>query len=228
MNEPAFPPPSAISATAARLSLAAAATFLVLLALLHIIKPELDPSWHMISEYEIGESGWVMRLAFLALSFSNASLFVAIRAHVRTIGGRVGLAFFLLGVIGTAMGGIFITDPITATKDQLTTHGNLHGVGALLGIPTLPIAATLISRALAFGPAWASARRPLLWAATLSWVGFVGFAVSMAVMMPRGHGKFTPDVLIGWPNRFLVVAYAAWQVTVAWQALKVRHSRDEA
>jgi hypothetical protein len=206
------------------LSLAAAATFLVLLALLHIIKPELDPSWRMISEYEIGEFGWVMRLAFLALSFSHAALLVAIRPHVRTIGGRVGLVLLLLGVVGTAMGGIFTTDPITATEDQLTTRGSLHGMGFLLGVPAFPIAATLISRALALAPAWAWARRPLLWAATLPWVGIVGFAVWMAVMLPRGHGKLTPEVLIGWPNRLLIVANVAWLITVAWQAFKVHHS----
>jgi hypothetical protein len=50
-------PVTAISQTAARLSLAAAATFLVLLVALHFIKPELDPSWRMISEYEIGDYG---------------------------------------------------------------------------------------------------------------------------------------------------------------------------
>jgi hypothetical protein len=51
---------TAISRTAARLSFAAAATFLVLLAALHFIKPELDPSWRMVSEYEIGRYGWVI------------------------------------------------------------------------------------------------------------------------------------------------------------------------
>ena len=45
--------------------------------------------------------------------------------------------------------------------------------------------------------------------ATVTWVGLVGFALSMTVMMPRRHGKFTPDVLIDWPNRFLIVTYAA-------------------
>lgn len=46
---------------AARLSFAAAATFVVLLAALHLIKPELDPSWGFISEYAIGDNGWIMR-----------------------------------------------------------------------------------------------------------------------------------------------------------------------
>jgi hypothetical protein len=48
---------AAVSSTAVRLSFAGAATFVVLLAALHFIKPGLDPSWHFISEYAIGEYG---------------------------------------------------------------------------------------------------------------------------------------------------------------------------
>ena len=65
-------PVRAISPTAALLSFAGAATFVVLLAALHFIKPELDPSWHFVSEYAIGDYGWIMVLRFfpwlLALS----------------------------------------------------------------------------------------------------------------------------------------------------------------
>ena len=50
-------PVTTISLTAARLSFGGAATFMVLLTALHFIKPELDPSWRMISEYEIGRHG---------------------------------------------------------------------------------------------------------------------------------------------------------------------------
>jgi hypothetical protein len=51
---------TAISRVAALLSFAGAATFVVLLAALHFIKPELDPSWHFISEYAIGDYGWII------------------------------------------------------------------------------------------------------------------------------------------------------------------------
>jgi hypothetical protein len=46
-------PVTEISRTTARLSFTAATIFLVLLAALHLVKPELDPSWRMVSEYEI-------------------------------------------------------------------------------------------------------------------------------------------------------------------------------
>jgi len=96
MAEDTAKPMAAGSPTAARLSFAGAAAFVVLLAALHFIKPELDPSWRMVSDYEIGRYGWVMVLAFLSLAFSCISLFVAIRSQIRTTGGRIGLFSFWL------------------------------------------------------------------------------------------------------------------------------------
>ena len=215
-------PVTAVSQTAALLSFVAAATFLVLLATLHFIKPELDPAWHMISEYEIGRYGWVMVLAFLSLAFSCVALLVAIRSQVRTTGGRIGLAFLLVSALGMTIAAVFTADPITASQDELTTHGNLHGLGALLGIPGFPIAATLISRSLARDRAWSPARRSLLWATALTWIGLLVFVLSVALMLPRSNGEFGPDVLVGWPNRLLIVAYCAWLMVAAWHAARLR------
>jgi Protein of unknown function (DUF998) len=213
-------PVAAVSSTAARLSFAAAATFVGLLASLHFIKPELDPSWRVISEYALGNYGWIMVIAFLSLAVSCVSLFVAIRSQIRTLGGKIGLAFLLIAAAGLIIAAIFTTDPITASRDELTTHGNLHGLGAALGTG-FPIAAALIGWSLARNQAWSPARRSLLWAAGLAWMGFLVFALSMVVMFPD-DGKFGPDVLIGWPNRFMMVAYSAWLMVVAWQAIRVR------
>src|SRR5215203_2728567 len=94
---------TAIPPVAARLSFAAAVTFLVLLAALHLIKPGFDPSWRMVSEYEIGRYGWIMQLAFLSLALSCVTLFVAIRSQAQTTGGRIGMAFLLLSAAGMAV-----------------------------------------------------------------------------------------------------------------------------
>ena len=217
-------PVTEVSQTAARLSFVAAATFLVLLAALHFFKPEFDPSWRVISEYALGDYGWIMVIAFLSLALSCVSLFVAIRSQIRTMGGKIGLAFLLVAATGLIIAAIFPTDPITASRDQLTTHGTLHGLGAALGIG-FPIAATLIGWSLARNQAWSSARRSLAWSAGLTWIGFLVFALSMAVMFPD-DGTFGPDVLIGWPNRFMIAAYSVWLMVVAWQAVKLRGQRS--
>jgi hypothetical protein len=214
-------PVTVISRTAARLSFAAATVSLVLLAALHVIKPELDPSWRMVSEYAIGDHGWVMRLAFFSLAFSCASLFVAIRSQTRTVGGRIGLAVLLATAAAMTAAAIFAIDPITASKDELTTHGNLHALASMVGVPGLPVAAVLISRGLARNQAWSSARRSLIWTTNLTWISLLLMVSILAVMLPQAGGRFGPDVLIGWPNRLMLLAYGAWLMIVSWRVVRL-------
>jgi hypothetical protein len=217
-------PVTAISPTAARLSFAGAATFAVLLAALHIIKPELDPSWHFISAYAIGEYGWIMVLAFLSLALGYASLFFALRSQLRTIAGRIGLTLLLVSALGLTIAASFTTDPIRVSENAVTTEGNLHNLGGTLGI-AMPFAAALIGWKLARNPTWSLAKRPLLWATGLALVAFLVSFVSLGVMVSRSGGEFGPDVLVGWPNRIEIVAYSVWLMVVSRQAIRVRNQR---
>ena len=203
-------PVTAISQTAARLSLAAAATSLVLLTALHVMSPELDPSWRMVSEYALGNYGWVLALMFLAWALSCVALFFAIKSQLRTMGGKIGLGFLLAAGVGMIMAAVF------------DVKHDLHGLAALIGIPSLPIAAMLISVSLVRNQAWSSARRLLLWTANLTWLSLVLMIATMFIGLSQSGGQIGPDVLIGWPNRLLVVAYNGWLMTVAWQAAKLR------
>lgn len=215
----------AVSGRAARLSVATAAVALVLLALLHLLRPELDPSWQPISEYALGEHGWIMTLAFLAWGLSAIGLFVAIRSQTRTVGGRIGLGFLLIGAAGPILAAVFPADPITTPPDALTTNGTLHSLGAVLGGNSLPIAAALLTWSLTRSKAsWSSVRRRLVWATVLAWAGLIVFSVSMAILLPRGGGQLGPEVAVGWQNRFMVVTYLAWLAIAA--GLAVRAARQ--
>jgi Protein of unknown function (DUF998) len=227
---------SRTSQTAARLSMAAAALFVLLLAALHVLKPEVDPAWRMISDYELGRYGFVMVLAFGSLAVSSASLFVAIRPHAHSVAGWIGLCCLLACSVALLGGGIFTTDPITAPSDQLTTHGALHGLSALVGVASMPFAASLISWSLRLNLTWARARGRLFGAVGLVWLSVVVFGVSLAVLLPRGGGKFGPEVVIGWQNRLIMVTYCVWLVVVGWrmarlrasdQVLRIRRRREE-
>jgi hypothetical protein len=213
-----------ISSTAARLSFAGAATFALLLAALRFFKPELDPSWHFISEYAIGEYGWIMVLAFLSLALGYVSLFVALRSQLQTTAGRIGLALLLVSALGLTIAAIFTTDSVTVSDNSVTTEGTLHNFGGTLGI-AMPFAAALIGWKLARNPTWSSARRPLLWATGLALVAFLVSFGSLSVMVSRSGGEFGPDVPVGWPNRIEIVAYSVWLMVVARQAIRVRSQR---
>src|SRR5262245_14385745 len=62
---------------AARLSLGLSVVFLALLATLHVLEPEFN-SGHVISEYQLGDYGFLMSLAFCILGVSALLLAVSL------------------------------------------------------------------------------------------------------------------------------------------------------
>lgn len=90
-------PQTAASRMAARVSVASAAGFLALLAVLHVLEPNVNPAWHFIREYELGRYGVPMVLAFLALAVSSVIRLVAVRSQIRSLGGYTGLVCLAFG-----------------------------------------------------------------------------------------------------------------------------------
>ncbi len=217
-------PLSAISVPAARLSFVAAALSLVLLASLHFLEPEFNPSWRMVSEYANGHYGWVQQLVFLSLALGCVAMFTAIRSQVQTKGGKFGLGLLLVVAAALTAAAFNAIDPITATKDQLTTHGNIHGMASLVGVFGLVAAQVLISVGLRRNPAWTSARQSLLWVANFTWVSLVLMILAVGITLPLHHG-FGPGVWIGWPNRLVMLAYAVWFMVVVLQAIKLHKKK---
>lgn len=195
------------SQLAGRISFAGSAASLLLLAALHVLSPEFDPAWRMVSEYALGNYGWVLTLMFFAWALGCLALFFAIRSQVRTVGGKIGLGFLLVSATGMIMGGLF------------DVNHNLHGLAAMIGIPSLPIAAILISLSLARDPSWTPARGLLLWTAILTWVSLILMNVAVFTSFSPSTGEISPDSWVGWSNRFLVIAYDGWLMAVARRAV---------
>ena len=212
-----------ISKPAAGLAIAASIAALLLLAILHVQSPELDPSWHLVSEYAKGGYGWVLSLMFAAWAISSWVLAFAIWSQVSTRAAKIGLFFLIAAGIGEAMASVFdINHP-------------LHGLAGMIGIGSLPIAAMLISVGLGRTQAWSAAKKSLLWTANLTWFSVVLLIVSFIIMIvtytQSGGDMNTTEVptslpagviaFVGWTNRFLIIAYCAWVITVACQAMRV-------
>ncbi|MFN0054540.1 MAG: DUF998 domain-containing protein [Planctomycetales bacterium] len=202
-------PISETARAVACVSFATSALFMFLLVALHLLRPDLDPSWRFISEYELGDYGWVMQVAFFTLSLSCVAFCVAIVSQVRMIAGYIGLALVILAAFGMALAGAFVPDPLN----------NLHEVGAQLD--HLPFGAPLINWSLSRNPAWFPAKRMLRWTAFLPLLGLVLFVGSLIVMLPANGGKPGPTVLAGWPNRVMIVLHCAWLMPVARFAMKL-------
>lgn len=190
----------------------ASGAFLALVALMHAIKRDLQPDWHVLSEYAIGSNGWIMALAFLVWAASSTALAASLKPHVTTRAGMIGIGLLVVAAFGLVLAAFATTDPVTATGDQLTTHGKLHGVGAMLGIPAVLLASTLITWDLRRSLAWRDAHHWLTRTTALAWAAMLTNAVVMATMYDGAYG---PDVKVGWPNRLIALTYSAWIMAAA-------------
>jgi hypothetical protein len=209
------PEDRAISLPAAYLSIATAAVVLLSLASLHVLSPEFDPSWRVVSEYANGQYGWVLSLMFLAWAVSSWALAFAIRSQLKTTAGKLGVGFLVVAGLGQGMASVCdINHP-------------LHGVAGMLGVLGLPIAAMMISVLLGRTRAWSGAKRLLLWTANSTWVILVLMIAALMVMIV-GRNHAGTIALVGYPNRLLVVLDCVWAMTVAWQAIRLRRRAIQA
>src|SRR5437667_1740558 len=160
-----------IEVIGARLSIGAAVTVLLLLASLHVLSPEFDPSFRMVSEYALGRDAWVLSLMFLAWGISSWALALAIWSQVKTKAGKVGWWFLVIAGLGEAMASVFDV-----------THDPGHSIAGVLGMGGFPVAAVLLSVSLGRLPAWRGAKKPLLWMANLSWISVVLLVAALVLM----------------------------------------------
>lgn len=209
--------PAAVAALVAILVSGAA------LLALHLVSPEFGPSWRMVSEYANGHYAWVLTLAFAAWAVGSFALVPALWPLWATPLGKVGLGFLLLAGIGQAMGALF------------DLNHKLHGPAAMIGIPSLCIAAVILTIALSRRPDIVA---PPIWVAHLPWISFVlmlgSFALLFSALKAAGvdmSGQSSPlkelpvgvTGYLGWANRLLFAATYLWVAAVAWAVIKTRN-----
>lgn len=197
---------------AARGAIGAAGLALLALGTLHILRPDLDPSRQMISEYAIGRFGWLMTVCFALFAAASGSLFISLMGNTSTLVGRMGLIFLLVAATGLAMGAAFHTDPISTTPDTMTFSGRMHGVSFMIGVPGELLATLLLSLALRTYQPWVG--QPLLSLTVIIWLSLAIMAVAIVVTMKH----FAVDIssIVGWTNRLFMAGYAVWVIVVAW------------
>lgn len=196
-----------------------------LIALLHALEPEYDPSWRFVSEYAVGQFGWMMQLAFGAMAFSFGALATSLRGEVSSQLGKVGIAVLFLAAAGCAIAGIFSIDPISPAPAKSSLSGSLHGLGSMIGIPALPVGAMLITYNLTQLPDWQSSRLRLRLLANSTWISLVVMFVCMAAWLSASQGRFGPDVPLGWLNRIAIITYLAWVMLTAATAAGIAQGR---
>ncbi len=207
----------------AKVAIAASIIAITALLLLHVLSPELDPSWHMISEYAYGNFGYVLTLFFLCWGIASWSTAMTLLPLMRNIWSRIGIFFLIISGLGEIMGALF------------DIRHNLHGAAFGLGVPTLPVAALMIS--IYFVRTYGIDKIKLLISANLTWISIVLMAGSMILFISalKSVGAFHPEAgaltslpagitsLVGYANRLLVLSYIAWLIVIGSAAIKVHH-----
>ena len=202
--------------TLSLLTITLASFSLLCLLILHFVSPEFKPSWRMISEYALGKHKGILTTFFFTWGLSSILLSVFLWSRVTSPWGTVGVILLFISSIGGIMGGLF---------DVKHKH---HGLAALLGVPTLPIAALLIGYNLVQTPDTNPSF--VLASSHATWISFVIMGVTMGVMIagfknsgiPMGPNAQPPKsvppgviALAGYANRLLVVCYVGWLIVVA-------------
>jgi hypothetical protein len=206
---------------AASTAIALSVAVLVLLAALHALSPEFNPSWRVVSEYANGRYGWVLSLMFACWAASSWTLAFAVRPLLSTRAGRVGVCILVVAGMGEALACAFdVNQP-------------LHGLADILGAGGLTLAAMLVSFSLVRSRPSMRGRGPLLWLANLTWISTVATIASVVVLFVTfthagGHvpsdGKPLPigTVLpagtvaaIGYVNRLYVMVACLWAIAAA-------------
>jgi len=212
--------------TAAITAFAAGLLTLVLLAALHVLSPEFDPSWRVVSEYANGHYGWVLSLMFACWAVSSWMLAFALRPYLERRTGRIGFWFLIVAGAGEALAAAFdINQP-------------LHGVAGLLGVGGLPVAALLTSIALRSSPTWLNQGKILTRIANLTWIMVVAMVASLVLMfltyvhagghvpadgrsLPLGTSLPTGTIAIaGYADRLLVIVNCTWAMAAAFLTVK--------
>ena len=148
---------------------------------LHVVRPELDPVAHRLSDYANGDHGWLMAVAFAVLAASMLVLAPIVAATGRTPRRRRAIrAAMVVAAVGLAAAGIFRT----GAREAGTLSDDLHGLTSSAATIALVVAAVLSGRRgiaalaavllvtspLLHRTAVAGLDQRVLWAVVLAWV----------------------------------------------------------
>jgi hypothetical membrane protein len=161
-----------------------AAYYLIVGIALHFLEPEYDPRFHPVSDYAWGGYGWLMTTTFFDLGLAVFTVAVGVRhVHQSSRSARIGFGLLVIGALFVCLAGVFRGFP-------------LHDVASAVAIPSLVMAALLLSWSFRNAAGW-QAIHP---ATFLIAVGMFAAVVSMIVDvgMPGLQQRALLSLLVLW------------------------------
>jgi len=138
------------------LALAGAGIAAAIIVLLHFVENEFEPSSRFISEYVLGDWGWLMNVAFFALGGAIVAVAHGLRRGLSP-GRRVTASVRLLyvGGITTVLTAFLNSDALADTDAGRTSwHGTVHQLLGFIGIVCLTVATFFLRGVFARDAQW--------------------------------------------------------------------------
>jgi hypothetical membrane protein len=145
---------------------------------LHLLDPEVGIVEGFISEYALGDYGWLMRSAFFAAGLGTLAIALGLRQSLpRCRRAALAAALMAVAALGFVVAGIFDADTADASgKTTITLPGVIHDTSTFVLFLGVIVAAFLLHGLFAREPRWRALSPVALWFA-------VAMTVSRLVML---------------------------------------------
>src|SRR5215210_6096185 len=185
----------------ALLAILGMADFLLNIAALHFLRPDVNPVLEPMSNYAVGPYGFLFTAADIGSGLAALALILGLSLGI-TPPGRSYVGLILLGLYGVSelLAGIFPID----VGGEATTIGTIHNIVGNIAFFGFPIAVILLSLGLGKDERWRSLRLPAL-------------ALSMVVVLTVILTIVGSNLGIGYgvTQRIANVAALVWMLAVA-------------
>ena len=175
--------------------------FLLVNVALHFLDPDLSVVNSVLSDYALGDYGWLSRTGDFAAAAGLIAIALGLRSTLAP-GKRVAVSWvlILLAGLGFVVSGLFDTDGTEAT--EFTTSGIVHIVGSMVSILGLIVTSWLLRGVFSRDDGYRHLSRTQLWFAVVISV------TAVALILLSG----TAD---GLAQRALVIVMVTWWLVLA-------------
>ena len=169
--------------------------FLIVIVLLNFLRPDKNPLTCFVSEYGIGDYGWLMTTEFFSFATAAVALFSGLLMTIQA--SKTNIITFSIFCGGAFLFSIFTTD---LPEDRPTPYGLIHGFSALLALISLGI--SMIAWAQAFKKRKGGEKMAMLsrFFRLISLALFIVFFLS-----PHYLRGFTERILLAWDIDWLLL-----------------------
>ncbi len=176
--------------------------FVAIVVLLHFLRLDMHPLQAFISEYAVGEYGFLMTTAFLAFAVGIAALTVSFYQGLPLM-PRSWASLVLLSAssVLVTLAGIFPTD---LGGEIATTSGEIHNLASLLFFLLLMLAMLVLSIRLRRAGMLEGRQMALLW-----------LSIAAPILLVATFGPLDRAGLVGLGRRLYVLTLISWLAIMA-------------